>query len=86
MRDLWDAVACLLWALLDGTWDEGGGVIEDGIIEAAEARRLSLSCVLKDSAGWAGEAGASVEGRLGSDRAVEAATLLTAVVSCGVVG
>lgn len=88
MRCRWDAVACLLCALLEGTCEEGGGVNEDGITEAADARRSlrSVLSVLNNAAGLTGDAGASVEGKLGSDAEIDAATLSTTVVSCGVVG
>lgn len=62
IRCLWELWAALLPAPLVGTWEEGGGVKDEGMTEA-EARS-SFSSDLKERAGSAGDAGPSVDGRL----------------------
>lgn len=66
--------------LLVSTWEDGGGVKEDGITDE-EGARSSFGSVLNESppAAAIGEAGPSVEGKLCWEDG-------TASTSCGVVG
>lgn len=62
IRCLCELGGTLLLAPLVGTWEEGGGVKDEGMTEA-EARS-SFNSDLKEWVGSAGEAGPSVDGRL----------------------
>ena len=62
IRCLWELGGALLLAPLVGTWEEGGGVKDEGMTET-EARS-SFNSDLKEWAGSAGDAGPSVDGRL----------------------
>lgn len=102
MRCLLEVAAARLALLLEGTWEEGGGVKEEGMTaaEPAEAARSSLRSGLEEvevgRAEILGEAGGSVEGRLCCDAEAETGTEATAAgswlclwscpYSCGVMG